>query len=156
MTSFPRCAGAAWRGGVLWQLPSPISDASSAPTLAGVPRAARPRLPLQQRVSAAASGITGRAARISGCAHDARCRPLRRRVNVALGPKEDRMLITGLHTVADIFCTVCNTNLGWKYEMAFEEGQKYKVRAREAAGGLPVPAASVAGRAAAPRRVGGS
>ncbi|KAF8072466.1 ypel3 [Scenedesmus sp. PABB004] len=47
-------------------------------------------------------------------------------VNVSLGPKEDRMLITGLHTVADIFCTVCNTNLGWKYEMAFEEGQKYK------------------------------
>lgn len=30
--------------------------------------------------------------------------------------------------VADIFCNVCNTNLGWKYEMAFEEGQKYKVR----------------------------
>lgn len=29
--------------------------------------------------------------------------------------------------VADIFCNVCNTNLGWKYEMAFEEGQKYKV-----------------------------
>lgn len=47
-------------------------------------------------------------------------------VNVSLGPKEDRMLITGLHTVADIFCNVCNTNLGWKYEMAFEEGQKYK------------------------------
>lgn len=50
------------------------------------------------------------------------------RVNVSLGPREDRMLITGLHTVADIFCTVCNTNLGWKYEMAFEEAQKYKVR----------------------------
>jgi hypothetical protein len=49
------------------------------------------------------------------------------RVNVSLGPKEDRMLMTGLHTVADIFCTVCNTNLGWKYEMAFDEGQKYKV-----------------------------
>eukprot|EP00878_Enallax_costatus_P002045 GHUV01002209.1.p3 GENE.GHUV01002209.1~~GHUV01002209.1.p3 ORF type:complete len:113 (+),score=19.62 GHUV01002209.1:275-613(+) len=47
-------------------------------------------------------------------------------VNVSMGPKEDRMLITGLHTVADIFCTVCNTNLGWKYEAAFEEGQKYK------------------------------
>jgi hypothetical protein len=38
------------------------------------------------------------------------------------------MLITGLHTVADIFCTVCDANLGWKYEMAYEEGQKYKVR----------------------------
>jgi hypothetical protein len=30
--------------------------------------------------------------------------------------------------VADIFCNVCNTNLGWMYVMAFEEGQKYKVR----------------------------
>lgn len=50
------------------------------------------------------------------------------RVNVSLGPKENRMLITGLHTVADIFCTVCEANLGWKYEMAYEEGQKYKVR----------------------------
>ncbi len=33
--------------------------------------------------------------------------------------------------VADIFCNVCNTNLGWKYEMAFEEGQKYKVGAQQ-------------------------
>eukprot|EP00887_Chlorella_sp_A99_P007724 scaffold20.g7724.t1 len=47
-------------------------------------------------------------------------------VNVVLGPKEDRLLITGLHTVADIYCTTCNTVLGWKYETAFEESQKYK------------------------------
>jgi hypothetical protein len=47
-------------------------------------------------------------------------------VNVTVGPKEERMLITGLHTVADIFCTCCNTNLGWKYDQAFEESQKYK------------------------------
>eukprot|EP01025_Chloroclados_australasicus_P011310 TRINITY_DN14902_c0_g1_i12.p8 TRINITY_DN14902_c0_g1~~TRINITY_DN14902_c0_g1_i12.p8 ORF type:complete len:113 (-),score=5.55 TRINITY_DN14902_c0_g1_i12:2027-2365(-) len=47
-------------------------------------------------------------------------------VNVQLGPKEDRLLITGLHTVADIFCTNCSTVLGWKYETAYEESQKYK------------------------------
>jgi len=47
-------------------------------------------------------------------------------VNVTLGPKEDRLLITGLHTVANIYCTSCNTVLGWKYEQAFEESQKYK------------------------------
>mmetsp|Transcript_34479 Transcript_34479/g.76614 ORF Transcript_34479/g.76614 Transcript_34479/m.76614 type:complete len:113 (-) Transcript_34479:1363-1701(-) len=47
-------------------------------------------------------------------------------VNVTLGPKEERILITGLHTVADIYCTCCNTVLGWKYEHAFEETQKYK------------------------------
>mmetsp|Transcript_5509 Transcript_5509/g.9707 ORF Transcript_5509/g.9707 Transcript_5509/m.9707 type:complete len:107 (-) Transcript_5509:83-403(-) len=36
-------------------------------------------------------------------------------VNVSLGPKEDRTLITGLHTVADIYCNVCEAVLGWKY-----------------------------------------
>uniref|UniRef100_A0A7S0WSD2 Protein yippee-like n=1 Tax=Pyramimonas obovata TaxID=1411642 RepID=A0A7S0WSD2_9CHLO len=47
-------------------------------------------------------------------------------VNVTLGPKEDRLLITGLHTVADIYCSCCQAVLGWKYEQAFEENQKYK------------------------------
>ncbi|KAJ9516586.1 hypothetical protein QJQ45_015243, partial [Haematococcus lacustris] len=47
-------------------------------------------------------------------------------INVALGPKEDRILMTGLHTVADIHCTSCNTVLGWKYEHAHEVSQKYK------------------------------
>ena len=46
--------------------------------------------------------------------------------NVALGPKEDRVLLTGLHTVADIYCTGCETRLGWKYVEAFEPSQKYK------------------------------
>ena len=36
-------------------------------------------------------------------------------INISLGPSEDRLLITGLHTVADIYCTCCNTVLGWKY-----------------------------------------
>jgi hypothetical protein len=40
---------------------------------------------------------------------------MRRRVNVTWGPKEERLLITGVHTVADIYCTSCNTVLGWKY-----------------------------------------
>ena len=60
-----------------------------------------------------------------------------RSVNVALGPKEDRLLITGLHTVADISCTTCGSVLGWKYEYAFEESQKYvrpAARGREALG----------------------
>lgn len=47
-------------------------------------------------------------------------------VNITLGPKEDRLLITGLHTVCDIMCSSCGTNLGWKYVTAFEESQKYK------------------------------
>ncbi|KAJ6892906.1 protein yippee-like [Populus alba x Populus x berolinensis] len=36
-------------------------------------------------------------------------------VNVFVGEKEERMMITGLHTVADIFC-----------ETAHEKSQKYK------------------------------
>eukprot|EP00884_Botryococcus_braunii_P016527 jgi/Botrbrau1/3558/Bobra.0078s0015.1 len=48
-------------------------------------------------------------------------------VNYILAPAEDRMLITGLHTVADMKCRGCNSVLGWKYEEAFEPTQKYKV-----------------------------
>ena len=47
-------------------------------------------------------------------------------VNITLGPKEDRLLITGLHTVSDIYCSCCQQVLGWKYLQAFEESQKYK------------------------------
>ncbi|KAF9937936.1 hypothetical protein BGZ67_000708 [Mortierella alpina] len=36
--------------------------------------------------------------------------------NITLGPKEDRTLMTGLHSVADITCII----------YAFEESQKYK------------------------------
>lgn len=36
------------------------------------------------------------------------------------------MLITGLHTVCDCYCITCNSVLGWKYEVAYEESQKYK------------------------------
>lgn len=37
------------------------------------------------------------------------------RVNVGCGPAEERVLLTGLHAVADIFCECCKTTLGWKY-----------------------------------------
>ncbi|KAH0455569.1 hypothetical protein M5K25_018665 [Dendrobium thyrsiflorum] len=47
-------------------------------------------------------------------------------MNIVLGPKEDRLLMTGLHTVADIYCRDCREVLGWKYERAYEENQKYK------------------------------
>ncbi|ORZ20270.1 yippee-like protein [Absidia repens] len=47
-------------------------------------------------------------------------------VNITIGAKEERMLMTGMHTVADISCTICQTKLGWKYLHAFESNQKYK------------------------------
>lgn len=37
------------------------------------------------------------------------------RVNVGCGPAEERVLLTGLHAVADIYCENCKTTLGWKY-----------------------------------------
>ncbi|CAN1170701.1 Protein yippee-like At4g27745 [Linum perenne] len=47
-------------------------------------------------------------------------------MNVSVGAKEDRNLMTGLHTVADVYCGDCGDVLGWKYERAYEASQKYK------------------------------
>ncbi|KAK9920434.1 hypothetical protein M0R45_028989 [Rubus argutus] len=47
-------------------------------------------------------------------------------VNVIDGEKEERIMITGLHTVVDIFCVSCGSIVGWKYEAAHEKSQKYK------------------------------
>ena len=47
-------------------------------------------------------------------------------VNVSIGPAEDRLLITGLHSVCDIFCKRCKTMVGWTYAKAYEASQKYK------------------------------
>lgn len=46
--------------------------------------------------------------------------------NIFSGPNENRHLLTGLHTVADVFCSDCREALGWKYQRAYEESQKYK------------------------------
>ncbi|KAL7083096.1 hypothetical protein ACP275_14G140700 [Erythranthe tilingii] len=47
-------------------------------------------------------------------------------VNVFTGRKEDRQLMTGMHTVADINCRDCKHVLGWMYVKAYEDSQKYK------------------------------
>ncbi|OAV90222.1 hypothetical protein PTTG_00711 [Puccinia triticina 1-1 BBBD Race 1] len=47
-------------------------------------------------------------------------------VNISLGEAEDRPMTTGLHTVRDIFCSKCGTTMGWKYERAYDQNQKYK------------------------------
>ncbi|EOA14167.1 hypothetical protein CARUB_v10027317mg, partial [Capsella rubella] len=49
-----------------------------------------------------------------------------RSVNISMGPLEERMMLSGMHTVADIFCCCCGQNVGWKYESAHEKAQKYK------------------------------
>ncbi|KAL6131593.1 hypothetical protein ACLB2K_069967 [Fragaria x ananassa] len=47
-------------------------------------------------------------------------------VNVTCGETEERAMMTGLHTVADIFCVGCGSIVGWKYETAHDKSQKYK------------------------------
>ncbi|KAG6735796.1 hypothetical protein POTOM_061537 [Populus tomentosa] len=49
-----------------------------------------------------------------------------RRVNITVGVLEERMMLSGMHTVADIFCCCCGGIIGWKYEAAHEMSQKYK------------------------------
>jgi hypothetical protein len=58
--------------------------------------------------------ITGRAYLFDHC------------VNVTIGPAEDRQLITGMHSVCDIFCKRCKNMVGWTYAKAYEASQKYK------------------------------
>jgi hypothetical protein len=47
-------------------------------------------------------------------------------VNITTGPSEDSVMTTGMHTIRIIYCIDCHENLGWRYEVAFEEDQKYK------------------------------
>ncbi|XP_054802537.1 protein yippee-like At5g53940 [Prosopis cineraria] len=47
-------------------------------------------------------------------------------VNVSVGPQEERMMMSGLHTVEDIFCCCCGQILGWKYVMAHDKNERYK------------------------------
>ncbi|OVA00352.1 Yippee/Mis18 [Macleaya cordata] len=47
-------------------------------------------------------------------------------VNVTVGAQEERMMLSGMHTVADIFCCCCGQIVGWKYEAAHDKSQKYK------------------------------
>ncbi|KAJ2156674.1 hypothetical protein GGF46_005030 [Coemansia sp. RSA 552] len=47
-------------------------------------------------------------------------------VNEELGQQEDRLLMTGLHTVCNLHCRGCDTVIGWKYMRAFDKSQQYK------------------------------
>lgn len=46
--------------------------------------------------------------------------------NIKFGRREERALLTGVHTVADVFCMGCNDRLGWYYYKAADSSQKYK------------------------------
>ncbi|CAI9787729.1 unnamed protein product [Fraxinus pennsylvanica] len=46
--------------------------------------------------------------------------------NIKVGTLEERMMLSGMHTVADIFCCRCGQIVGWKFVAAHEKSQKYK------------------------------
>ncbi|KAJ8761441.1 hypothetical protein K2173_001572 [Erythroxylum novogranatense] len=47
-------------------------------------------------------------------------------VNVSVGRQEERMMLTGMHTVEDVLCCCCGQLLGWKYVAAQDTDQRYK------------------------------
>ncbi|KAF5728693.1 protein yippee-like [Tripterygium wilfordii] len=47
-------------------------------------------------------------------------------VNVMFGQQEERIMLSGMHTVEDILCCCCGQLLGWKYVAAQDKHQKYK------------------------------
>ncbi|XP_057531242.1 protein yippee-like At5g53940 [Amaranthus tricolor] len=47
-------------------------------------------------------------------------------VNINMGASEERLMLSGMHTVADVYCCSCGQIVGWKYEAAHEKSQKYK------------------------------
>ncbi|KAL3521682.1 hypothetical protein ACH5RR_019831 [Cinchona calisaya] len=49
-----------------------------------------------------------------------------RAMNIVLGQKQDRQLITGKYDVSEVFCSNCNEYLGWKYIRSYDTREKYK------------------------------
>jgi len=50
----------------------------------------------------------------------------KRVVNLSHSEPSERVMLTGRHWVRDVFCKKCNDKLGWMYEFALEETQRYK------------------------------
>lgn len=47
-------------------------------------------------------------------------------MNIVLGPKQDKQMITGLYSLANIFCSKCSEELGWKYVQAYDFKNRFK------------------------------
>ncbi|KAI8028743.1 Protein yippee-like [Camellia lanceoleosa] len=47
-------------------------------------------------------------------------------MNVVLGYKEDRELLSGVFTICEVRCCKCGEELGWKYIRAYNPRQMYK------------------------------
>lgn len=46
--------------------------------------------------------------------------------NLMYSDIQDRVMLTGRHMVRDVSCKNCKSKLGWMYEFATEESQRYK------------------------------
>ncbi|CAD0084009.1 unnamed protein product [Aureobasidium vineae] len=47
-------------------------------------------------------------------------------VNIVAGEAGERNMTTGRHIVRDITCRQCKETVGWKYDKAYENAEKYK------------------------------
>ncbi|KEY64324.1 hypothetical protein S7711_06368 [Stachybotrys chartarum IBT 7711] len=47
-------------------------------------------------------------------------------VNIEAGDPNERNMTTGRHVVRDIKCRQCKGTVGWKYDKAYEQVEKYK------------------------------
>ncbi|XP_041929102.1 protein yippee-like 5 [Alosa sapidissima] len=47
-------------------------------------------------------------------------------VNLQYSEVQDHVMLTGRHMVCDVSCKNCNSKLGWIYEFATEDSQRYK------------------------------
>jgi len=47
-------------------------------------------------------------------------------VNLNYSERSERVMLTGRHWVRDVFCKNCNDKVGWMYEFALEDAQRYK------------------------------
>ena len=66
-------------------------------------------------ISTSFHGRCGRAVLISGV------------INVYFMRAEERQLMTGLHIVRDVHCVQCHENVGWTYDYAHDERERYKI-----------------------------
>ena len=48
------------------------------------------------------------------------------KIDFSYSETQDRIMITGRHIVRDVACKKCDTKLGWMYEFATEERERYK------------------------------
>lgn len=60
------------------------------------------------------------------CKHLGRAYLFKKVVNLTYSNVQDRIMLTGRHYVRDVNCKNCKAKLGWMYEFANEETQRYK------------------------------